>query len=114
MALRDRKWRRFLSAPDPELLSELYEPGLAEAVRYDRCCAYFSSSVLAAAARGFAPLVQHLLAIDPPPASPPIRLLVNEELSRDDVDAMLQGRGADALAERLSRHLLEPRDAIEE
>jgi superfamily II DNA or RNA helicase len=84
------------------------------AVRYDRCCAYFSSTVLAAAARGFAPLVERLLASDgTQPADSPIRLLVNEELSRDDVDAMLFARGADALAERLSRRLLEPRDALE-
>ena len=62
MALRERSWKRFLNAPDPELLSELYEPALSEAVRYDRCCAYFSSTVLAAAARGFAPLVERLLA----------------------------------------------------
>lgn len=113
MALRERHWQRFLSAPDPQLLTELYEPALREAVRYDRCCAYFSSSVLAVAARGFGPLVERLLALAPPPATPPIRLLVNEELSRDDVDAMLFAHGADALAERLSQRLLEPQDAIE-
>lgn len=114
MPLRERQWRRFLNAPDPELLSELYEPALAEAVRYDRCCAYFSSSVLAVAARGFAPLVARLLeskeAVDGPP---PVRLLVNEELTRDDVDAMLHAQGADALAEKLAARLVEPRDALE-
>ena len=114
MGLRDRTWRRFLNGPDPEVLAELYEPALREAVRYDRCCAYFASSVLAAAARGFAPLVERLLASsDSASDGPPIRLLVNEELSRDDVDAMLFARGADALAERLSQRLLEPRDALE-
>src|SRR5690606_7481293 len=114
MALRDRQWRRFLTGPDPELLAELYEPALREAVRYDRCCSYFSSAVLAVAARGFGPLVDRLLKADETPTqSPPIRLLVNEELSRDDVDAMLHGRGADALAERLSQRLLEPHDALE-
>lgn len=113
MGLRERPWRRFLKAPDPELLTELYEPALREAVRYDRCCAYFSSSVLAAAARGFAPLVERLLALPGAPAVPPVRLLVNEELSRQDVDAMLLARGADALAERLAQRLLEPLDALE-
>lgn len=113
MALRERQWRRFLTAPDPELLAELYEPALREAVRYDRCCAYFSSSVLAVAARGFGPLVQRLLVMEPPPGTPPIRLLVNEELSRDDVDAMLFAHGADALAEQLSQRLLAPQDALE-
>src|SRR5688500_8912984 len=114
MALRDRQWRRFLNAPDPELLAELYEPGLREAVRYDRCCAYFSSTVLAVAARGFAPLVERLLRDCSTIESPPVRLLVNEELSRDDVDAMLHARGADALSERLTARLIEPRDALEE
>src|SRR5436190_908246 len=113
MALRDRQWRRFVNAPDPELLSELYEPALAEAVRYDRCCAYFSSSVLAVAARGFAPLVARLLESKATFDRPPIRLLVNEELTRDDVDALLHAHGAAALAERLAARLIEPRDAIE-
>lgn len=113
MALRDRQWRRFVNAPDPELLTELYEPALAEAVRYDRCCAYFSSSVLAVAARGFAPLVARLLEAKEPFAKPPVRLLVNEELNRDDVDALIHAHGAEALAEKLSARLIEPRDAIE-
>lgn len=113
MGLRDRQWPRFLNAPDPELLSELYEPALAEAVRYDRCCAYFSSSVLAVAARGFAPLIGRLLEAADPFEHPPVRLLVNEELTRDDVDAMMHARGADALAERLATRLVAPRDALE-
>ncbi len=113
MALRDRPWKRFVNAPDPELLSELYEPALSEAVRYDRCCAYFSSSVLAVAARGFAPLVAHLLDSKEPFRRPPVRLLVNEELTRDDVDAMLHAHGAEALAQKLATRLLEPRDALE-
>lgn len=53
-SLRRRKWDRFLRGPDTELLEKLYVPALSEATRYDRCCSYFSSSVLAAAARGFA------------------------------------------------------------
>ena len=56
-ALRARTWKRFLRGPDPVLMDELYVPGLSGAVRYDRCCAYFSSSVLSAAARGFGHLI---------------------------------------------------------
>lgn len=113
MGLRERAWKRFVNAPDPDLLTALYEPALAEAVRYDRCCAYFSSSVLAVAARGFAPLVERLLAAGSPFVVPPVRLLVNEELTRDDVDAMLHARGAESLEARLASRLLEPRDALE-
>lgn len=114
MALRGRSWRRFLIGPDPEVIAELYEPALRDAVHYDRSCAYFSSTVLAAAARGFAPLVERLLAsVAQPSARPPVRFLVNEELSRDDVDAMLFARGAEGLAARLAQRLLEPKDALE-
>src|SRR5665213_3053209 len=113
MPLRDRSWRRFLTAPDQELLTELYEPALREAVTYDRCCSYFSSSVLAAAARGFAPFVERLLAPGGAARKPAIRLLVNEELTHDDVDAILRMEGAEALETRLSERLLAPRDALE-
>ena len=113
MAFRDRAWRRFLQAPDPTLLTELYEPALREAVRYDRCCAYFSSSVLATAARGFGPFVERLLSAKTAPSVPPIRLFVNEELQREDVEAILHGNGATLLARRLNSRLLAPRDAIE-
>jgi hypothetical protein len=65
--LRGRDWARFLSAPDPRLLRELYEPALARATHYDRCCAYFSSSVLSAAARGFGPFIARLVAMGPGP-----------------------------------------------
>ena len=36
---------------------------LSEAVSYDRCCAYFSSTVLSAAARGFGKLIERLIAM---------------------------------------------------
>jgi superfamily II DNA or RNA helicase len=88
--LSARQWKRFLSAPDPELVRELYEPALSVAVRYDRCCAYFSSSVLAAAARGFGPFIERLLALGDQAPRPAIRLLVNEELQEPDVRALLE------------------------
>ncbi|MDI6754666.1 MAG: hypothetical protein QME78_09775 [Thermodesulfobacteriota bacterium] len=50
--LRKQSWKRFLRGPDPELLEELYVPALSESTLYARCCAYFSSTVLAAAVRG--------------------------------------------------------------
>ena len=72
--LRSRTWKEFLEAPDPVLLDELYIPGLTEAVRYDRCCAYFSSTVLAAAARGFGKLIQRLIALGDSAPRPAVRL----------------------------------------
>ena len=83
-------WQRFLRGPDPELLEHLYIPALSEAVRYDRCCSYFSSSVLAAAARGFGRLIERLQAMGGNFERTPLRLVVNEELSAEDVQAMTE------------------------
>ena len=79
--LRSRQWRRFLGGPDPVLLDELYVPALAEAVRYDRCCAYFSSTVLAAAAMGFGKMIERLVGMGSSAPRPALRLVVNEELA---------------------------------
>ncbi|AKC83094.1 hypothetical protein IMCC26134_10460 [Verrucomicrobia bacterium IMCC26134] len=111
--LRDRSWRRFLQAHDGALVDELYNPALGVAVRYDRCCAYFSSSVLAVAARGFGALVQHYLEAPPACPPPPVRLLVNEEMSRDDVRALTEARDVAVLEHLLLTRLRTPQEAIE-
>jgi superfamily II DNA or RNA helicase len=98
--LRERTWPRFLKAPDSRLIAELYQPGLACAVRYDRCCAYFSSSVLSAAASGFGTFIERILA-GVVAGKPAIRLLVNEELSEPDVAALLDAREEKPLIETL-------------
>ena len=87
---RDREWRRFIEGPDPALLEDLYIPMLASAVRYDRSCAYFSSSVLSAAARGFGKLIENLMALGEKAERPSIRLVVNEQLDADDVRALTE------------------------
>lgn len=109
-SLRDFSWRRFLRGPDAELLEGLYVPALRAAVRYDRCCAYFSSTVLAAAARGFAGLIARLL--DDAPQGPAVRLLVNEQLAQEDVDALLYRGDTEALSRKLLRGLTQPADAL--
>ena len=111
--LRSRVWKRFLQGPDPLLLDELYVPGLAEAVRYDRCCAYFSSTVLAAAARGFGKLIQRRIAMGNDAPKPAVRLIVNEELSREDVRAMIETDDTRRLEEVLKKHFKNPRDVLE-
>jgi superfamily II DNA or RNA helicase len=111
--LRSRQWRRFLGGPDPVLLDELYVPALTEAVRYDRCCAYFSSTVLAAAAMGFGRLIERLLAMGGSAPRPAVRLVVNEELVAEDVRAMMETGDTAALEEALKRRLKNPRDVLE-
>jgi SNF2-related domain len=109
-----RVWKRFLRGPDPALLEELYVPMLAEAVRYDRCCAYFSSTVLAAAARGFGRLIERLGAMGDTAPRPAVRLVVNEELSAEDVRALTERGDTSGLEEALLRRFKTPTDLLEE
>ena len=104
-ALRARAWKRFLRGPDQALVDELYVPALSTALRYDRCCAYFSSSVLAAAARGFGGLIARLIALGDAAPRPAVRLLVNEELAEEDVRALIESGDTSALESHLLKRL---------
>ena len=112
-SLRRHDWPRFLRGPDTELLEKLYVPALSEAVRYDRCCAYFSSSVLAAAARGFARLISRLVSLEEAVNKPSVRLVVNEELSEEDVRALIETGDTSVLEESLLKRLKTPKDLLE-
>lgn len=111
--LRERTWKRFLRGPDQALVDELYVPALERALRYDRCCAYFSSSVLAAAARGFAGLIARLQASPDGGPRPAVRLVVNEELVEDDARALTESGDTSALEALLAKRLKTPREALQ-
>jgi hypothetical protein len=111
--LRDRTWRRFLRGPDPMLLDELYVPALAVAVRYDRSCAYFSSSVLSTAARGFGRFIGHLVTLGEAAPRPAVRLLVNEQMEPADVAALTEAGDTSALEALLLGRLTVPTDVLE-
>ena len=111
--LRQHPWPRFLRGPDSELLEKLYVPALSEAIRYDRCCAYFSSSVLSVAARGFAGLIVRLIALGDKAPRPAVRLVINDELTEDDVRALIETGDTSALEAALSKRLKTPRDLLE-
>jgi superfamily II DNA or RNA helicase len=111
--LRGRSWRRFLRAPDPELLEELYVPAIAEAVRYDRCCAYFSSSVLSAAARGFGKLIERLVTLGEDAPHPAVRLVVNEELPEEDARTLLETGDTIRLEALLNKRLRRPKELLQ-
>src|SRR5207248_1424928 len=81
---------------------------LSAARTYDRQCAYFSSSVLAAAAAGFRPFLERLAAPDYAGPRPAVRLLVNEELHEADAEALLTRGDAEPLARHLLARLGEP------
>lgn len=112
-SLRRHVWPRFVRGPDPPLLDNLYVPALAEATRYDRCCAYFSSSVLAAAARGFAGLIRRLIALADAAPRPAVRLVVNEELNAQDIRALTETGDLSRLADLLLKRLQDPTDLLE-
>jgi len=113
-SLRGRAWKRFLNGPDPALLEELYVPALSEAILYDRCCAYFSSTVLAVAARGFGRLIERLETMGESAPRPAVRLVVNEELVEEDVRAMVESGDLSRLEVLLQRRFKNPTDALEE
>ena len=110
--LRDRDWVRFLQAPDKALLEQLYVPALTVSITYDRCCAYFSSSVLAAAAAGFGPFISRILSGDIA-QRPAIRLVVNEELSAIDVAALMDQQDEAPLIEVLLARFGTPASALQ-
>ncbi len=112
LSLRELKWPRFLRAPDGQLVSQLYEPALRRAVRYDRCCAYFSSSVLSAAASGFGAFIESVLD-GKVTTKPAIRLLVNEELAEADVKALLDAGEEAPLIESLLERFGSPATALQ-
>ena len=111
-SLRGHQWVRFIRGPDPQLLDKLYVPALGVGLRYDRCCSYFSSSVLAAAAAGFGRLIERLAAMPVAP-KPAVRLLVNEELIAEDVRALTERGDQRRLEEILLRRFRTPREALE-
>ena len=112
-SLINHPWPQFLRGPDRDLLEKLYIPALSEAVRYDRCCAYFSSSVLSAAAQGFGNLIKHLIEYGENAPKPAVRFIVNEQLSREDVDALLQKGDCSALERLLINRLGNPTTLLE-
>lgn len=106
-------WPRFIRGPDADLVDKLYIPALSEALRYDRCCAYFSSSVLSAAARGFAGLIGRLIALGDKAPRPAVRLVVNEELAEDDVRALIETGDTSVLETTLAKRFKTPQDLLE-
>ena len=113
VGLKERTWKRFLTGPDPVLLEELYIPGLAASLHYDRCCAYFSSSVLSAAARGFGKMIEHLIALGKKAPRPAVRLIVNEEMQAEDVRVMIETGDTRRLEEALLKRFKNPKDVLE-
>lgn len=67
------------SSDENDLVSEFYNPVLARSVTYDRITGYFSPSILAVAARGFAGLLNN---------KGKIRILSSVQVSKETYDAI--------------------------
>ena len=81
-------------------------------MRYDRVCAYFSSRILATAARGFGGLITNLLALGKAAPHPAVRLVVNEQLHPDDLDALLATGDTAKLEKQLLAGLKSPQELL--
>jgi len=112
-SLKSVAWKRFIAAGDATLLDDLYVPALSRAVHYDRCCAYFSSQVLAVAARGFGGFIQNLLNRADDIPKPAARLLVNEQLERRDLEHLQATGDQSHLIEHLLKQFKSPVTALE-
>ncbi|MDH7603137.1 MAG: helicase-related protein [Armatimonadota bacterium] len=112
-SLRSVAWKEHLRAPDSQLVDDLYGPALERAVHYDRCCAYFSSSVLAAASRGFGGLIRNILQYGEKIPKPAVRLLVNEQLDSQDMEALLSTGDYEPLIRKLLKQFKTPKDVLE-
>lgn len=112
-SLRSVEWREHLRAPDSQLVDDLYGPALERAIHYDRCCAYFCSSVLATAARGFGGLIRNILRHKDKIPRPAVRLLVNEQLDPQDLEALLARGDHEPLIRKLLKQFKTPKDVLE-
>lgn len=79
MGLREIKFKNSYDSDSEDVLFDFYIPGLAKAIEYRRLAGFFSSSVLAAAAKGIAGLVRN---------NGKMKLVVGACLQKLDVEAI--------------------------
>ena len=95
MSLRDLSFQTSYN-PDncPDIIGRLYEPALAESVRYDRTTFGFSPTGLMDAATGVAGLIRN---------GGRIQLICDQTLQEETVKAIIEGRleAADALRDQI-------------
>ncbi|MEM2145923.1 MAG: DEAD/DEAH box helicase family protein [Candidatus Jordarchaeaceae archaeon] len=97
MSFQELELKSDYDSEDDDVLNDFYIPVLSRSKRYDRLAGFFSSSVLAAAAKGIAPFIQNGGAM---------RLIVGATLQKSDVDAIKLGHEnpEKILAEMMLKH----------
>lgn len=98
MSLKDKAWRSVYRSGDNNLLTEFYNPALAEAVSYDRAVGFFSSETLILNLQGISQLVRN---------DGYMRLIIGHPLSVEEFQAVKLGYELNGLYENLFKQLNE-------
>ena len=81
-SFKDLRLKSAYDSDEDDVLGDFYIPALAKSVRYDRLAGFFSSSTLAAAAKGMADFIEN---------DGKMRLVTSVEISEEDKRAMEDG-----------------------
>lgn len=82
MAYRDLHLKETYDSDEDDILNDFYVPALSNSVRYDRLAGYFSSTALAASAKGMARFLRN---------GGKMRLVTSVQLSKEDYQAVKKG-----------------------
>ena len=82
MGLRENQFKDAYDSDEDDILNDFYIPALSSSVEYMRLAGYFSSTVLAAAARGISGFIRN---------NGRMRLIVGAKLKKTDVEAITEG-----------------------
>ncbi|MGA7936032.1 MAG: DEAD/DEAH box helicase family protein, partial [Kovacikia sp.] len=104
MSLRDFDLRHQYRSDRHQLLENFYIPCLERSLTYDRAVGFFSSTSLAAAAKGITALIR---------GGGQMRLIASPHLSRADAEAIVQGlKQREEVITAILRHELEQLDQL--
>ena len=102
LGLKDCQFKDSYDSDDENILQEFYIPALSSSTEYKRMAGYFSSSVLAIAAKGISGLVRN---------NGRMKLIVGAKLSEADVEAIR--KGSEEKEASLAEMMIESLDNIE-
>jgi len=102
LSLRSRAWKPAYSDEEDDIVKDFLIPALENSVRYDRAAGFFSSTVLAVAARGITRLIRN---------GGRMRLITSVKLSEEDAEAINRGASPEkTIEDALQRDFIEPAD----
>ena len=105
LSLRSREWKPAYSDEEDDIVKDFLIPALENSIRYDRAAGFYSSTVLAVAARGITRLIRN---------GGRMRLITSVRLSEEDSNAINRGVSAEkTIEEAMQRDFSEPEDLTE-